>query len=219
MADLIDKKTDNAFEKKEVVEGNFAMDSSQIMDKIDGENEMVGSERVAENLENIRHTWTQNRSKAPTVPEFEDLAKILYDGFTKRQLIHYFLVQSSRHLNSHLEILCGCSTDLYKRSQWSPGSTPFPGNAPRRLDNLNAEIEARKGSCKVLKPSVNYHMISTNKHLIVNQILRQRWHLRTEEYLNSSGELDIWVSRDHLKVLLNHRKNLTTFQLHAPNRV
>lgn len=210
MPDLRDKEIDNVFEKKEVVEGNVAMDSSQILDKIDGEDEMVGSERVTENLENIRLTWRQDRSKALTTSELAELARSLYDGFTKRQLLHYFLLQSSRHLDPHLELLSVYSTDLYKRSQWKPGSTPFPGDALRRLDDLNAEIEAKKGSSKVHKPFAKYRMKGTTKHFIVDQIIRQRWHLRTEEYLKSSGELDIWISRDHLKVLLNHRKNLTT---------
>lgn len=208
--DLPEKEEDNAFEKKEVVEGNVAMDASQIIDKMDGEIGVVGSERVAENLENIRLTWRQDRSKVPTVPEFEELGRTLYDGFTKRQLLHYFLVQSSRHLDSQLELLSACSTDIYKRSHWSPGSTPFPGDALRRLDVLRAEIEAKKGSSRVLRPSVKHSKISSNKHLIVDQILRQRWHLRTQEDLKSSGELDIWLSRDHLKLLLNHRKSLTT---------
>lgn len=216
---LADKKIDKSFEKKEVVEGSVAMDASQILDKIDGEDGMVGFERVVENLENIKLTWKQDRFKAPTVSEFEDLSKILYDGFTKRQLLHYSVLQSSRHPDSQLDLHSACSTDLYKRSHWSPGCTPFPGNAPKRLDDLNAEIEAKQESRKVPKPSVKHRLDSTNKHNIVGQILRQRWHLRTQEYLKSSGELDVWISRDRLKLLLNHRKDLTISQLHGSDQV
>lgn len=207
--DLTKEEKDNAFEKKEAVKSSVAMDASQIIDKIDGETGMVGSERVAENLENIRLIWTQDRSKAPTVSEFEELAKSLHDGFTKRQLLHYFL--SLHHQDSQLELLGAFGTDLYKRSQWTPGSTHFPGDALKRLNDLKAEIQAKKGSNKVLKPFLKYRMISKNKHAIVDRILRQRWHLRTQEDLKVSGELDIWLSRDHLKVLLIHRKNLIIF--------
>ncbi|MCJ1467228.1 hypothetical protein MMC07_005851 [Pseudocyphellaria aurata] len=203
---LADKNIDKSFEKKEIIESSFTMDASQILDKIDGEDGMVDSERVVETLENIRLTWKQDRFKVPTISDFEDLSKILYDGFTKRQLLHYFMLQSSRHLDSHLEFFSACSTDLYKRSHWSPGCTPFPGDAPKRLDDLNAEIEAKKESRKMSNPSVKRRMISTNKHSIVDQILRRRWHLRTQEDLKSPGELDVWLSRDHLKLLLNHRR-------------
>lgn len=209
MPDLADVIVHDVFMKKEVVEGIVAMDSSQILDKIDGEDEMDDSERVKENLENIGLTWRQDRSKAPTTSDLAELARSLYDGFTWNQLLDYFLVQSSRHLDPHLELLSVHSTDLYKRSQWKPGSTPFLVDALRRLDDLNAESEAKKGSSEVHKPFEEYDL--ENKHFIVDQILRQRWHLRTDEDLKSSGELDIWLSRDHLKVLLNHRKNLTTF--------
>lgn len=207
MADDLRKDGKNdAFEKKEAVKSSVALDASQIIDKIDGETEILGAERVAENLENIRLIWTQHRSKAPTVSEFEELAKILSDGFTKRQLLHYFL--SSHRQDSQSELLGAFGTDLYKRSQWSPGSTLFPGDALKRLIDLKAEIQAQKGSNKVLKPFLKYRMITRNKHVIVDRILRQRWHLRTQEDMMVSGELDIWLSRDHLKVLLNHRKNL-----------
>lgn len=207
--DLTKEEKDDAFEKKEAVNSSVAMDASQIIDKIDGETGMVGSERVAENLENIRLIWTQDQSKAPTVSEFEELAKSLYDGFTKRQLLHYFL--SLRDQDSQSELLGAFGTDLYKRSQWTPGSTHFPGDALKRLNDLKAEIQAKKGSNKVLKPFLKYRMIRENKHIIVDRILRQRWHLRTQEDLKTSGELDIWLSRDHLKVLLIHRKNLIIF--------
>ena len=207
--DLTKEEKDNAFEKKEAVKSSVAMDASQIIDKIDGETGLVGSERVAENLENIRLICTQDRSKAPTVSEFEELAKSLYDGFTRRQLLHYFL--SLHHQDIQLELLGAYGTDLYKRSQWTPGSTHFPGDALKRLNDLKAEIQAIKGSNKVLKPFLKYRMISKNKHAIVDRILRQRWHLRTQEDLKVSGELDIWLSRDHLKVLLIHRKNLIIF--------
>lgn len=201
----------SAFKKKEIVEGSATMDASQIIDKMNGEAGMVGSERVAENLENIRLSWRQDRSKAPTLSEFKDLARSLSDGFTRRQLLHYFHVQSSRHLDPQLELLGACSTDLYTRSQWRPGSMPFPGDALRHFDDLKAEIEAKKGSGQVLKPPMKYTSKGTSKPVIVDQILRQRWHLRTQEDLKSSGEVDIWLSRVHLKVLLNHRKNLPTF--------
>lgn len=208
--DLKEGEKDKPFEKKEIVEDNVAMDASHIIDNINGEIGIVGSERVAKNIENTRLAWRQDEGKAPTVSELEELAMSLQDGFTKRQLLDYFLVQSARPLDSQLELLSACSTDLYKRSQWSPGSTPFPGDALNRLNGLMAKIEAQKGSGQVPKHSIKYALTRTNKRYIVDQILRQRWHLWTQEDFKSSGELDIRLSPDHLKVLLNHRKNLTT---------
>lgn len=205
---LKEGEKDKPFEKKEVFEDSVAMDASHIIDKIHGEIGMVGSERVAKNIENIRLAWRHDQSKAPTVSELEELAMSLQDGFTKRQLLDYFFVQSARPLDSRLELLSAGSTDLYKRSQWSPGSTPFPGDALNRLNGLMAEIEAQKGSGQVLKHSMKNLETRSNKRYIVDQILRQRWHLWTQEDLKSSGELDIWLSRDHLKVLLNHRREL-----------
>lgn len=202
--DLRSKKTFFPFQMVESIEDTSAPDASQIIDAIDAERGPTNGDQVAKNLANIRDTWFKSKFGSPTTAEYNALAKSLYDGFTVKQLLRYFGdVRNSSPLARHMELLNPHSTNLYTRSSWTAGSTPFPGDASARLTILKQEVSIQPQDVEKLSARK-----SSDKHALVDKILQERWHIRTQQEMSSPGELDIWMSQEHLDIMLNHSKGI-----------
>ena len=172
--------------------------SDELLALIDAERGIVGKERVRGNIDSVKDAWVsglRDRFSSPSLEEVEDLARNLRDGFTTGQLLDYF---HEGKPSGTLEIDYDFSSELYKWSAWTPGSTAFPGNASSRLRSLKATPPG--------EVSANRIGLRVNKQTVIEKILRQLWHIETEQDQTSLGELDVWIHAEHMELVLNHSK-------------
>ena len=172
--------------------------SDELLALIEAERGIVGKERVRENVENVKDIWMstlENRFSPPSSGEVEDLARRLQDGFTTGQLLDYFYEGKP---SGTLEIDYDFSSELYKWSAWTPGSSSFPGNASSRLRSLKA---SRAGEVPT-----NRTTLRVNKQTVIAKILRQLWHVETDQDRTSLGELDVWIHAERMELVLNHSR-------------
>lgn len=188
-------------------EDPYVMSPSRMLATMDGERGLVNEQRISTNIEDIKSSWFSNlqiRSGVPTVSQYNDLVKSLQEGFTKDQLVHYFTVQSRDKPTqpSLMDLSRPFSTNLYTRSSWKIGSTQFPTNASSQLvalrdgqqQNFNAKQE------KHTEPSKSFGV----KRAIILKILGDLWKIQRCEELEMMGEMDIWMQKIHLRLILNH---------------
>lgn len=196
------------FGKSNVTLGNPASSASsdELLDSMDLERGIVGADRVRENLESVKETWVsglRDRFGPPTASEVEDLARRLRNGFTTDQLLKY---SQKAGTSDPWEIDYDYSSDLYKRSAWTPGTTPFHGDASSRLRTRrhvkNDTVTTPPG--KALASSSKGRPL---KQTVAKKIIRQIWHIQNEQEKNSLGELDVWIQPEHLDLVLNHSKS------------
>ena len=190
-------KGDFLFEMKETFGQIRGMDHSQMVDTIDSGKEEIHPELVSKILEEIKASWLDITSKVPTASELEGLGSYLYDGFTIKQLRSY--LESGNRPIDYLDLYLPYFSSQYKRSSWRAGKTTFPAHRSARQIALKAEFDA------LGKP---HEAREGNKHELVRKILVQQWRLISWEEMNSSGELDIWISRQQLDLVLNHSKDI-----------
>lgn len=188
---------------------NDALSSSDLLDSIDAESGIIGADRVRDNIEKIRSSWIsglRNRLGIPTTSEYEIVARILHDGFTAKQLLNYMSEGGVSVTVDPLDLSNGLDTKLYTRSNWSPGTTPFPGDAKSRLRWLKADLTRLNLIGVKGKPFVSGVLPKKMPHkpVLVGKIIRQHWHVKTEEERESLGELDLWLQAEHLDLILNH---------------
>lgn len=187
--------------------GNSASSASsdELLDSINSERGIAGADRVRENLESVKETWVsglRDRFGPPTASEAEDLARRLRDGFTTDQLLNYSHKACTR---DPWEIDYDYSSDLYKRSAWTPGTTPFHGDVSSRL-SIRRHV---KNDAIAIPPGevlANRSKGRPLKQTVANKIIRQIWHIQNEQEKDSLGELDVWIQPEHLDLVLNHSK-------------
>lgn len=179
--------------------------SDELLDSIQSERGIVGADRARENIESVKQTWVSglhDRFGPPTASEVKELARRICDGFTTDQLLNYFHKAGT---SGPWEIDYDYFSDLYKRSAWTPGTTPFPGDASSRLRSL-----------KLLKndtnPTAQGEVLANRskgrplKQVVADKIIRQLWHIQNEQEKESVGELDLWIQQEHLDLVINHSK-------------
>ena len=181
--------------------------ASEMLQEIDAERGIVGKQRVAENLEDVRSAWFSKlgRRDKPTEAEVEALAKTLEGGFTHKQLGDYYGPEDLELTDDPDDLSASFSTNLYTRTPWMHGTTPFPRHPPLRLTTIKDAFKARGAKTKPADPKMIYRK-KVHKSAIINRIIRQRWRIRTEDDETAMGEIDVWPQREHLRVLQNHSK-------------
>ena len=197
-------------------EENIQLSASDIFEKISAEKGTPGAERVAKNLEDIRRAWTSSlRDKEfPTLDEYKALVKQLYTGFMLRQLEQFYGPELSSPTSNPDDLSAYYTCNLYSRSSWIAGNT-FD---PRYLDGSPVLIDEKgwkhhndrfdetgKIEKKFSDDQLQAKRSKTSRKMVmIEKILRNQWHIRTQEEAEAVGELEIWPSRERIQVLVNH---------------
>ena len=186
--------------------------SDELLASIDAERKNISADLVRANIENLKDTWVlslRDRFDPPSPFEVEDLAHKLRDGFTGDQLLNYFHNASS---SDSLEIDHDFSSELYKWSAWTPGTTPFPASALSRLRSLKGTSNDPYTTSQGQYPA-NRPRRRPVKQIVIGKIMRQLWHIQTEQEKDSLGELDVWIQAEHLDLILNHSEQANSLLL------
>lgn len=196
--------------------------ASEMLQEIDAERGIVGTQRVAENLEDVRSTWVSKlqRKDKPTEAELKTLAKTLEDGFTHKQLGDYYGPEDLELTDDADDLNASFSTNLYTRTPWIHGTTPFPRHPFHRFTAIKEAFKARGAKAELADPKPVYPK-TVHKSTIIDKILRQRWRISTEDDETAVGEIDVWPHREHFRVLQNHSKpaNVLRYLIYAkPSR-
>lgn len=128
------------------------------------------------------------------------LARHIARGFNGAQLMHYYVTKkkaddaSAKRLKQKFSKKAlalqkkgtfktewSRKTSSVARCEWSPGITDIN----KRLSNINVQKSSRR---------------AVTKHLLVDQILREQWHLVMLEEIESAGELEMTL--DHWQLVL-----------------
>lgn len=214
MGELQPKMTVTTSDKLEATnDGHHIMGPLKILAAMDEERGLINARRIALNIERIKSSWfarLQHRSRVPTVSEYNDIAKALWEGFTRNQLRQY-LEDQDTYVSippSSTELFTPYSTDLYTRSSWRPQSTAFPGNASSDLvaqrERLKNKNTTQPKKIKELQGAQEHFGNSGSKSLLIDRILREQWNLRTDQEREKAGEVDILMHQEHLSLILNH---------------
>lgn len=223
------RHTDITSDKLEETDGHhYIMSPSEMLTRVDEENGLVNPRRVDANMEQIKSSWfskLQYRSGIPTVSEYNQIVKVLREGFTRSQLLHYFESQTTNTLipPSLTELSTPFSTDLYTRSSWRLNSTAFPSKASSELvalrERLKDETITQPNKIKEVRGRRKHAMNLGTKSGLINRILLERWNLRTDEEREKTGELDIWMHQEHLDLILNHSMRSSCSSLPATSNL
>ncbi|KAL8784081.1 MAG: hypothetical protein Q9195_009190 [Heterodermia aff. obscurata] len=206
----------NSVEKKpKLTSKQTSLSASELLERVDAEGGVIGAQRVAEHLEEIRSSWASRSTtnRKPTDVEFHALKKSISEGFTRLQLAEYYgkddLAGFANDLSSSY------SNNLYTRSEWSPTITEFPGNAAQRLYRIHhiaKQGQDLSESDEVMKSQQELNAAKEfskeSKSTLLSKILRLRWRIQTVEDEERPGQIDIWPRRESLRVLLNHKQNI-----------
>ena len=188
------------------------LSATELLERINDERGIVGEQRVAENLEDVKSTWFSELQEMgrPREAEYRVLAQRVHHGFTAEQLADYYGQRTlSQSTNADPEDLSSASVhDLYIRSAWNSGTTTFPETAAARLASIRKAAARRstRNTAKLQEAQNVPYSRTTPKVVLVDKILRTMWRLRTIEDEEALGEIDILPRRENLGVLLNHRK-------------
>lgn len=182
-----------------------------ILENIQGECALINIERVSIYIEKLRTSWLsqlQDRHSIPTRAEYIQMVNSLQEGFTLPQLLGYFEAGIAKLPESVFDLARPYSTDLYTRSSWLPGCSPFPGRAAdqlhhlkhRRSENIKKNGDDKRGipeGFETLRKSFR------SKTSIAATIVRVLWNVKV---LEEVGELDMLVEPIQFGILLSHSK-------------
>ncbi|KAL8683112.1 MAG: hypothetical protein Q9186_000926 [Xanthomendoza sp. 1 TL-2023] len=188
--------------------------SSEIIERVNAERGLVSTLRASQNIEQLRQDWLSNLKQqdvAPTKSEYDALGRQLYDGFITKQLTAYLKDFRVPIFTSILDLSGSFRSASVTRTEWRIGTTPFPGDAWNRLQDL---IEEQK-SQDAVPVFGEYALFAESKRsgdpvkqLLVDKILRLCWKIKPREELDSIGEVDIMIPETHLELLASHRRNI-----------
>ena len=196
---------------------NLPLSASQLLARIDAAKGIVGTHKVAENLEDIRSSWTAGlkTKDLPTKDEYCALAQTVRDGFTAKQLSEYYGKETLECTSNPDDLAKAYSDNVYTRSAWHIGTTSFPANSATRFGLIRKAAQQQykaAGANDVRKVHQKpYGMINErwdSKRIITDKILRDRWKITSVEDEVALGEIDIWPRLEYLRVLLNHSKEI-----------
>lgn len=121
---------------------------------------------------------------------FVKLSRTVLQGFTGRQLSHYYSVtkgvkdsQVGNEVLDGLKQLQSRTSRPAERSEWHPGTTQID----QRLPGLAVHRKPKRGAI--------------SKHLLVDQILRDVWKLVLLEEIEAPGELELSLKPWQLSIL------------------
>ena len=189
--------------------------SSGILDDLARERGLVSTERAIENIEDLKTEWllAQQDPKSPAKPDFFDYGQKLYDGFTSKQLSDYLSWTATGHQVGATDLNQSFLSDTLTRTHWRAGTTSFPGDSLSRIRQIarskdfKEEMKAEHTEISTVREREDSK--ATVKSLLVDNILRLRWHSRPREELQVVGEMDLSILAEHLELVTSHSKGLS----------
>lgn len=201
-------------EPDERVKEEAPSSADEMLGKLRAEQGIPSERGIAENLAELRDTWTSHRKRKErplSSGEQEELMERLDAGFTAKQLVGYYTQAGSGKAVGPADLHIPYSTGTYTRSAWYAGSTPFPGDASARLKACRSmldgfeetEVRLAGDGARLYIPTVTHR---TPKRAVIERILWECWHFKPAMDEEASGELDIWIRPEHNQLLLNHSR-------------
>lgn len=184
---------------------------TQILKNIQEEPALVGFEEASIHIENLRTSWlSQLQAQNSTLPKakYLQLLNSLQEGFTLGQLVGYYEAKIAKLQESVFELARPYSSDLYSRSSWVPGCSPFPGKAADQLRYLkNRRLESNKENVDE-KESIPqglgaFKQALRTKNSVAEAIIQVLWSVKVPEEV---GELDMWIDSIYFGILLSDSK-------------
>ena len=206
---LRDDQEDTSYQSERLLPNPNTTSSSELLDEINGERGIPDSDQVRQHLDNIKATWfskIQRESGRLTAEECNEIVLEIYKGFTEKQLLDYVNHGDFDYATGPVEFEASFSTNLYTRSLWFNGVTPFPGDS---LSRLRSEV---LGNLWFYEEAGSDIPRFSKKTSLINKVMRQCWHIRTQEEVESIGELDVLLQVEHIDLLLTH-----SMKTHRPN--
>lgn len=212
-------KTIRARNSEEELLAENVASPDDLLARIEAEKETVDGPRVAKTLEDIRDTWAANSQRAPTQAPFS-LKQTVYETFSTKQLWAYYLGGNPAPSSDNIDL--PYTTSSYTRSSWVAGTTPYPGEPSIRCSDArtlaDALAAARPDSTSDELPQWDAHAKQPpfNKGPLIDKILSERWGIRLTPYQEPIGELELWLQREHISLLMNH--GLSIFWTHKTGK-
>lgn len=184
--------------------------ASEMLARISAEQGLVGPQGIVDNLDNIRSDWASKlqTKDQPTEAEYSALFKILHAGFTGKQLKEYYTPEIVEPTDDADSLDASYSSDLYTRTSWTYGTTPFPRTALLRLAPIGRAIPALvtedESTDKRRTHTMGWKQMT--KTDVIYRIIRERWRFRRAEDEEARGEIDIRLRAEHVSLIENHSK-------------
>ena len=158
--------------------------------------------QVFQNIDDLRNSLrlASGIEGFPTLPQCQEVARQLYDGFTHVQLTEYLgRRDDNTHNADYLDMTRSFSTKQYTRSAWNYQTSEFPN--PSFGSRIWPNVSPSKAS--LITQGIQSGRPS-QKQLSVEEIFRKSWHVIAEEERRLEGEVDIRIPQEDLDLLLNH---------------
>ncbi|KAL8739103.1 MAG: hypothetical protein Q9181_000214 [Wetmoreana brouardii] len=192
--------------------------SSDILERVNSERGLVSAARANENIEALREEWLsglKEKDQLPTEAECYDLGKRLHDGFTAKQLLSYLNRETVSSPPDLMDLNEPFRSASITRSDWRVGTTFFPGDAGQRLQSAfpksgytsDAAAKTSFYSEYTLSQESRYSKVPL-KYTAVNKIMRQYWHIKSREELQSVGQVDIQLPEVHSELIASHKRGI-----------
>ena len=200
---------------------NEPLTASDILKRVISERGLASTARVAENIEQLKQDWLAslgNQELGPTESECSRLGKLLYHGFTTKQLSGYLreLRVPRYRYRDVLDLSGPFVSTSFTRLEWRLGVTPFPGKASQRLqamakDGREQDVTPAHSATTLLAESRRSG--DPFKHVQVNEVIQKCWNIKPREALYSTGEVDITIPEAHLELLASHSRPSVILQV------
>ena len=214
-----------------------ALGSNDLVKQLAEEQGSDADEEAFRNIEALRSSWcakSEDQNARLSQRNFNELSRILRDGFRTKQLLGYYSRNSSQRTPERPDLSVPYYSELYSRTSWRSGATPIPtgfGSLPAERQQLLTELggdggkpqkfqKRRQGASLKTTDHPSYQprgLISTKsnwktgrKRLLASRIIRDLWHIIAPDEKGSIGQLNAKLRREHLDLLLNHRKRHVT---------
>ena len=201
----------NSIDMEENDAEEVGISASEMLQRISAEQGLVAPQDIAQNLDGIRSHWASKLQKKgqPTDAEYRALFKTLHAGFTGKQLKEYYGSEIVGLTHDPDNLDASYSSDLYTRTSWTYGTTPFPRTALSRLATIEKTIPEPLAEA-VHTNKQRRHAMGTkqlSKSDLVYKIIRESWGFKTAEDEVALGEIDIQLHAEHISLLENHSKS------------
>ncbi|KAL9596621.1 MAG: hypothetical protein Q9179_004560 [Wetmoreana sp. 5 TL-2023] len=187
--------------------------SSDILERVNSERGLVSAARANENIEALREEWLsglKEKDQLPTEAECYDLGKRLHDGFTTKQLLGYLNRETVSSPPDLMDLNKPFRSPSITRSDWRVGTTFFPGDTGQRLQSAvpkSGYTAKTSHSEYTLSQESRYSKVPV-KYTVVNKIMRQCWHIKSREELQSVGEVDIQIPEANSELIASHKRGI-----------
>ena len=183
----------------------------EILENIQEEPALVDFAGASIHIENLRTSWlSQSQNQTSTLPKakFLQLLNSLHEGFTLDQLVGYYEAGIAKLQENVYELAHPHSSNLYTRSSWVPGCSPFPGKAADQLRSLkNRHLGNKKNDVDANETtsggSGTFKQALRSKSGVAESIIQVLWNVKVPEEV---GELNMWIDPIYFGILLSDSK-------------